>query len=124
MQAKDQHAYQHRLQIMKSAMKKTSFAEVRSYFANSVTAMKEDIHRIQTELMKMFAFLAENCTDQEILLAVTQLTIDENSARFISLHGCDEYYKYNQLLMTEKRNAQLFKELEEYKKQYSEEIAL
>ena len=124
MQAKDKHACQHRLQIIKNAMKKADFAEVRSSFAGQVTAMKEDIHTIQAELQNLFAFLAENCTDQEILLAVTQLTIDGDSARFIAVHGCDEYYKYNQSLMTEKRNAQLLKELEEYKKQYSEEIAL
>lgn len=124
IQAKDKHAYQYRLQFVKEAEKKTDFSEVRTYFKDAVKQMKMSIAEIQAELKNMFIFLKENCSDQEILLAVTQLTVDQDSARFIAVHGCEEYYHYNEALMTQKRNEQLLKELAEYKKQYPEEINL
>jgi len=124
MQAKDKHEYQYRLQFLKDALKKTDFEEVRSYFKQQVNQMKTEVTAIEEQLQNMFVFLKENCTEQEILLAVTQLTVDHDSARFIAVHGCPEYYKYNEALMTQKRNEQLLKELAEFKKQYPEEIAL
>lgn len=124
MQTADKKAYQYRLQFIKDTEKKTDFEEVRRYYQNEVMTMKKEIQKIQNSLENMFQFLKENCSDQEILLAVTQLTVDPSSARFIAVHGCDSYYKYNESLMTQKRNEQLLRELEAYKKKYSEEIVL
>lgn len=117
---KDIQAYQYCLKFIQDADKKTDFAEVRRFFQTAVEEMKTETKEIQSELTNLFSFLKENCTEQEILLAVTQLTVDHDSARFIAVHGCDAYYQYNESLMTQKRNEQLLKELDEYKKEYTE----
>lgn len=124
LQEKEKHAYQYRLSFLKEAERKIDFSEVRTYFQQNVAQMKRECDEIQKELTNLFHFLKENCGDQEILLAVTQLTIDHDSARYIAVHGCKDYYAYNEALMSQKRNEQLLKELDEYKKQYGEEISL
>jgi uncharacterized protein YeeX (DUF496 family) len=124
MSAKEKQSFQYRLQFIKTAEKKTDFSEVRHDFQQHVTDMKKSVAEIQNNLANMFSFLQKNCSEQEILLAVTQLTVDKESARFIAVHGCPEYYQYNESLMTQKRNEQLLQELEEFKKQYSQEIGL
>jgi MoxR-like ATPase len=49
---------------------------------------------------------------QEMLLAVTELTANPKSAKFISNYGCSLYYKYNECLLLDHREKQIDAEIE------------
>lgn len=50
---------------------------------------------------------------QEMLMAVTELTSNKKSAKFISEYGCPLYYKYSEKLLLDERTVQIEKEMEE-----------
>lgn len=51
-------------------------------------------------LSNMFKFCESVFTDgQEMVIIVTELTINPNSAAFISKYGCVEYFKHNNELL-------------------------
>lgn len=67
----------------------------------------------ETHLSNMFKFI-ENVfgKEQEMLIAVTELTINYHSAMFISTHNCPEYFDNNKDLLFDERNAEILKEIE------------
>lgn len=48
---------------------------------------------------------------QEVLILVTELTLHQFSARFISRYGCEEYFQHNKELMFYKRQTELITEI-------------
>jgi hypothetical protein len=49
---------------------------------------------------------------QEILILVTELTVNEYSARYISRYGCPEYFAHNKELLFYERQKEIIRELE------------
>ena len=49
---------------------------------------------------------------QEMLIFVTELTINYYTATFISRYGCDEYFKHNKELLFYDRQKEIINELE------------
>ena len=75
--------------------------------------MREDAKKISRYLENIFRFAEENFGDgNEMLVLVTELTVNYSSARFIAEHGCDLYYKYNKKFLLYERNRALMEELE------------
>lgn len=51
-------------------------------------------------LSNMFSFCEEAFGEgQEILIIVTELTANNDTSRFISEFGCDEYFRHNKELL-------------------------
>jgi hypothetical protein len=51
----------------------------------------------------------------EMLILVTELTVNQNTARFIARFGCPAYQKYNQQMMLSERTRSLTEEIRELK---------
>ena len=49
---------------------------------------------------------------QELLITVTELTANYNSARFISEFGCDEYFRHNKELLFYERQREIITKME------------
>jgi len=65
-------------------------------------------------LSNAFAFLEKAYGDgQEMLVFVTELTVNLDSARFISRYGCAEYFAHNKELMFYERQKELIKQIED-----------
>lgn len=97
------------------------FAEVSREYQRRVESMKASVPVIQNELNNMFVFLERVFgDDNEILVAVTELTVTYASARFLSEHGCDGYYRHNRRLMVFERNQELMEEIEELDRKRNE----
>ena len=63
---------------------------------------------VRTHFDQAFSFLEEVYPQgQEILIFVTELTINEITSRFISHYGCDSYYRHNKDLMFYERNKEI-----------------
>ena len=64
----------------------------------------------------MFAFCEDAFGEgQELLILVTELTINSFTSRFISRYGCKEYFAHNKELLFYERQKEIIAELEELK---------
>ncbi|MGI6117768.1 MAG: ATP-binding protein [Bilifractor sp.] len=88
-----------------------AFSVVSADYAARVKKMQDSQKEISFELENLFRFVENNFgTGNEMLVLVTNLTVGKQSAKFISLHGCDPYYRYNQKFMLNERGGELMRE--------------
>ncbi len=90
--------------------------DYKKIYGEKVSDMHEMVKSIDNHMHHLFTFLEKYASQQELLLVVTQLTIDHDASSYIAVHGSEDYYHYNDVLMTGKRNAALMEELEEFHK--------
>jgi hypothetical protein len=64
------------------------------------------------DLVDPFLMLVLVDEGQELLILVTELTINEYSARFISRYGCQEYFAHNKELLFYERQKEIIRETE------------
>ena len=86
--------------------RESGFAELESRFRQQVTAMKERTVQVGERLHALFVFMEETFADgNEMLIFVTELTVNDYSARFIGMFGSEDYNRHNEeLMITERRN--------------------
>lgn len=91
-----------------------AFQLLKLKFDRQVAVRKEGTAAVKEQLQHLFAFVQKAFADgNEMLILVTELTVNENSARFISLFGCPEYQQHNEELMLSERRSNIRKEIEE-----------
>ena len=67
---------------------------------------------MHNRLHHLFVFAEKAFTDgNEMLILVTELTVNEYSARFIGMFGCTDYQRHNEELMLSERGSSLQKEI-------------
>ncbi len=89
------------------------FAVLKGAFDGEVAAMKEDNARIQARLHNVFAFSEVAFMDgNELLVLVTELTVNVYSSRFISTYGSPDYAKHNEDLMLHEREDNIMQEID------------
>lgn len=85
-----------------------AFAFVKAAFDKQVAEMKADVGVLSDKLHHLFVFAdAAFEKGNEMLILVTELTVNDYSARYIHLFGCEDYHKYNQLLMLSERQNEM-----------------
>ena len=90
-----------------------TFAKVKAKFERELAEMKTETMKIKARLENLFSFVEEAFAEgNEMLILVTELTVNHNSARFISRFGCDSYQKHNENLMLTERQSLLKEEIE------------
>lgn len=85
---------------------KESFGYIEQKFREEASALKEQTVSIKSRLHHLFVF-AEQAFEQgnEMLILVTELTVHDDSARFIAAFGCEDYQKHNaELMLSERQN--------------------
>jgi hypothetical protein len=89
------------------------FAVLKGAFDGEVSAMKEENARIQARLHNVFAFSEVAFMDgNELLVLVTELTVNVYSSRFISTYGSPDYAKHNEDLMLHEREDDILQEID------------
>ncbi len=74
---------------------------------------KKNVEKGKTVLSNMFAFVEEVFEEgQEILIIVTELTINYYTVQFISHYGCKEYFNHNKELLFYERQKEIITRLE------------
>ena len=87
-----------------------SFEALNRLFEKEVETMKDSVNFCKVHLHYMFAFVAEafggsDGASDEMLILVTEMTVNTDSSAFISMFGCDDYQIYNgQLMVSERKN--------------------
>lgn len=88
---------------------------IKKEYNDKVKSLSQKAEDSKKQLSNMFRFSEEVFGEgQEILIIVTDLTANYNSARFISEFGCEEYFKHNkELLFYERQKEIIWKALED-----------
>lgn len=86
-----------------------AFAVIKSKFDTEVMQMKAVTEDIKNQLHFLFAFVEEVFAEgNEMLVLVTELTVNSYAAKFIARFGSEDYQKHNQeLMLTERQNDML-----------------
>lgn len=91
----------------------SAFDVLKKYFDKRTALLK----KLATDTGKQFSHIFEFCEKsfgdgQELLILVTELTMNCHTARFISRYGCDEYYKHNKELFFYERQKEIISTIE------------
>ena len=90
-----------------------AFAFVKGRFERQVQKRGERIAAVSAALEHAFAFLEAAVGDsQEMVVFVTELTVNFYSAKFIAENGCDPYYVHNHGLLLDERRRELDQEID------------
>jgi MoxR-like ATPase len=85
-----------------------AFALLKGRYDTHVSRMKQRTNAVQGELAALFAFAEEAFAEgNEMLILVTELTVNNASAQFIAAFGSPEYNRHNQELMLGERSDDL-----------------
>lgn len=91
-----------------------AFAELKRKYDRAVEDMKKDTARVKARLEALFAFVEEAFAQgNEMLILVTELTVDGAGARFIATFGCEAYSRHNEELMLSERSDHIKAQIEE-----------
>lgn len=94
------------------ASPKEAFQQVRQGFEQLSTQRSETITRASTALDHSFTFMEDAFGEgQEMVIFVTELTMDPEISAFITENGCEKYFQYNKTLLIGSRRAAILKEL-------------
>ena len=91
------------------------FALLKKDFDSRTAALKSASEKAGKKLSNVFIFCEEVFGDgQELLILVTELTINCYSVHFISRYGCKEYFDHNKELLFYERQKEIISELENF----------
>lgn len=92
---------------------KKVFNNLKISFDRCVKTLKETVEKASQELSNIFLFCEEIYGDgQEMLILVTELTVNYYCAHFISQYGCKEYFHHNKELFFYERQKEIIKQLQ------------
>lgn len=96
-----------------AADKGAGYALIREKFGKETASLKKQTEEIGGHLHYLFAF-AEKAFESgnEMLILVTELTVNDDSARFIASFGCPDYQRHNEELMLSERQSKFMDEIE------------
>lgn len=95
-----------------------AFARIKADFASRVAALKTQAADAGEKMANLFRFtermfgMDANGDSREMIILVTELTINNYSARFISRYGSDEYFAHDHQLMFHDRESELMQEID------------
>ncbi|MCC8017996.1 MAG: AAA family ATPase [Lachnospiraceae bacterium] len=85
-----------------------AFAVIRERFEGEASGMRSDREEISGQLSNLFHFVEKMFgAGNEMLVLVTDLTVNRDSATFISRCGCKEYEKYNKKFQIYERQQEI-----------------
>ncbi len=91
-----------------------AFLAVRSAFTAQTEALDDKMEQTAEKLEYAFDFMERTFGEsQEMVVFITELTIDSFGARFLSEHECGRFYKYNKGLLADERRVGILGNIEE-----------
>ena len=101
------------LHLEKNISLETAFDHIKTAFNAQTAQLKAENDKIQQRLHNLFVFSEAAFMDgNEVLVLVTELTVNAYSARFIALYGSEDYHRHNENLMLRERQDDIMKEID------------
>ena len=90
----------------------TVFSALQSAYSGQVELLRKMAAETGSRMSNLFRFCEKAFSaGQEILIAVTELTANSHTARFIGRYGCEEYYAHNRDLLFGQRQKEILSEM-------------
>ena len=91
---------------------KDALMSIRTQFEHQTARREEAVIQASDALEYAFTFMEEAFGEgQEMVVFVTELTMNAQAAAFLAENGCERYYKYNKSLLIGTRRAEILNEL-------------
>ena len=101
---------QMRIQSAESA--EEIFAQVKERFDTKVADYKRDTAKIKEKMHHLFQFVEDTFgSGNEMLILVTECTVQADCAKFIGMYGCEDYQRHNEELMLTERSDELVEQI-------------
>lgn len=92
---------------------KEAFTLARSGFNDLREIRSLSVRKSASSLENAFTFMEDAFGEgQEMVIFITELTLDPDISAFISENGCERYFKYNKSLLIGSRRAEILAELD------------
>lgn len=105
--------YVEKLRLEGKRSQDEAFSFVKELFGEETAHRREEIASASAALEHAFSFMAEAFGEsQEMVVFVTELTVNFYSAKFIAENGSDQYYVYNRGLLFAERQQGILKEID------------
>mgnify|MGYP003308696060 CR=1 FL=1 len=86
---------------------------VKGVLASKLSELKEMNNVSQGALNNTFIFFEEVFKEgQELLILVTEMTVNKRISKYIYAHGCEKYYQHNKQLLFEDKQNELMEKIE------------
>ena len=90
-----------------------AFAIVKSNFDEQVAAYKQDTGRVKERMHGLFCFVEDTFgSGNEMLLLMTECTVQPDCAKFIAAYGCEDYQRHNEELMLTERGDSILEQID------------
>lgn len=87
---------------------------MKEQFDAKVAKYKQDTEWVKERLHFLFQFVEDTFgSGNEMLILVTECTVQADCAKFISLYECEDYQRHNEELMLTERGSELTARIEE-----------
>jgi hypothetical protein len=91
-----------------------AFEMIKNKYDDAVNELKADTKSVQDELHYLFEFARKAFEEgNEMLVLVTELTLNSYSARFIASFGSEDYARHNSSMMIDERKADIQAQIKE-----------
>lgn len=98
--------------IYKIATKTEDYEKIRNIFNHKVDELGEDKESILNGLNNLFIFIEKVWgVGKEIIVIVNDLTMNKNTARFISENGCERYFAYSEKVIIKDTKESLYNQV-------------
>lgn len=85
-----------------------AFGQLGDKFDGEVAAYKRDTASVQSRLHCLFRFVEDTFgSGNEMLILVTECTVQADCAKFIGMYGCEDYQRHNAELMLTERSSHI-----------------
>ena len=93
------------------------FALIKAIFDQKVKMMQKETILVKKEATALFQFVEEAFQEgNEMLILLTELTVNTSSAQFIATFGCEEYQQHNKELLLSERQNDIMQKIKELRK--------
>lgn len=101
--------------------KEAAFSMIKAHFEEDVEKREEKLAESASYLEHAFDFMEMAFMEgQEMVIFVTELTVNRYSAAFIQENGCERYYQYNKQLLFGQQQQEILSEIQEVRTQAKE----
>ena len=91
-----------------------TLAFLKARYDEEVVAYRRETNETGQKLQNLFGFVEDVFgSGNEMLVLLTECTVNQDSAKFISMYGCEAYRRHNEELMVSERGDLLLREIEE-----------
>lgn len=85
---------------------------LKEHYDKEADAYKQETQNIKTKLHYLFTFVEDTFgSGNEMLVLLTECTVNKDCVKFISMYGCDEYTRHNEEMMVTERTDTIMEEI-------------